>query len=121
MEHTDGDFLLASNHAGEKLVKVDADTGMQTEERVNAFLKGDGFVMLPDGRPVIVTGATVYLLQADTSAWTSAPVQYSVELSLSGQLSATTATLADTDLSVFVTTKTGSRLSMHPRLLVRRC
>ena len=77
--------------------------------------------MLPDGRPVIVTGATVYLLQADTSAWTSAPVQYSVEWSLSGQLSATTATLADTDLSVFVTSTTGSRLSMHPRLLVRRC
>jgi len=104
VEHADGDFLLASNYAGEKLVKVDVATGMQTEVLVNASFEGDGFVMLPDGRLVVVTSATVYLLQADTSAWTSATVQYSVELSLSGQLSATTATLADTDLSVFVTT-----------------
>ena len=76
---------------------------MQTEALVNDSFKGNDFVMVLDGRLVVVTSATVYLLQADTSAWTSASVQYSVELSLSGQLSATT-TLADTDLSVIVTT-----------------
>ena len=104
VEHADCDVLLAANHAGEKLVKEDVATGMQTEVLANASFNGDGFVMLPDGRLVVVTSATVYSLQADMSAWTSASVQHSVELSLSGQLSATTATLADTDLSVFVTT-----------------
>merc|ERR1712136_290737 len=104
VEHADGDFLLVANYDGETLVKVDVETGAQSEVNMTVSFSGDGLVMLPDGRLVVVSSSIVYLLQPDSSTWTGASVQYSVDLGPSATISATTATLADTDLSVFVTT-----------------
>mmetsp|Transcript_37868 Transcript_37868/g.100841 ORF Transcript_37868/g.100841 Transcript_37868/m.100841 type:complete len:392 (-) Transcript_37868:106-1281(-) len=104
VEHTDGDFLLVVvGGALQKLVKVSVASGAQTEVFVSGGLGGgDGLVLLPDGRLVVVQSDAVLLVKPTTSEWKNATVQYTVPLSY-GANYATTAALADTDLSVFIT------------------
>lgn len=102
VEHTDGDFLLVTVNSLAKLVKVDVATGSQSEVSLDMAVGGDGMVLLPDGRLVVVQSGAVHLLKPTTSEWTNATVQYSVTLSY-GDEYATTAALADTDVSVFIT------------------
>jgi len=104
VEHTDGDFLLvAVGGLLQKLVKVSVTSGAQTEVSVSGGLGGgDGLVLLPDGRLVVVQSDEVHLVKPTTSEWKNATVQHTVPLSY-GTNFASTATLADTDLSVFIT------------------
>jgi len=104
VEHTDGDFLLvAVGGLLQKLVKVSVTSGVQTEVSVSGGLGGgDGLVLLPDGRLVVVQSDEVHLVKPTTSEWKNATVQHTVPLSY-GTNFASTAALADTDLSVFIT------------------
>jgi hypothetical protein len=105
VEHTDGDFLLVAVAALGKLVKVNVATGAQSEVSVTggSLAGGDGMVLLPDGRLVVVASGYVQLVKSTASDWNNATVQYAVDVSSYEGESATTAALADTDVSVFVT------------------
>jgi len=119
-------FLVVGNTQMASLVRVDLLTGEVASIPITGEIGNvDGMLMHPDGRLLVITGTTIYVLRDEENEWKSARVEgvVNVDYSDAGE-SATTATFGDDSNDLFVTFVRfsdlfGGELSQEPALLAR--
>jgi sugar lactone lactonase YvrE len=99
------DVLVVSNFQTQKLLSVNPDTGVQTEVVLTPALDSgaDGMIMLADGRIAAVAHPYVKVLSKTSANWATADVQDSVLVNQTEGEVAATITVADHNLSAYVT------------------